>query len=660
MSEFFDHSLPALKFCSKIRQCIFKNLLKIKDKRRLKGVSKPTVQSEISKEEDTLHTQISVNEDFMNKINGMVTTTRRDILSSKYQSSETYEVYSENDDFIDWYKSKMKDITYLMDLLVKESKVNQNDKALNSFIQNKSEECIMLKHELDKLRNHHDDMFQQHTHYEVSYPLRRSSESMGSAKYFSTNTEYNSKDPKNKHQNGVLKRPNQMSSTPSFKPGENFSQYPKAHIEAPPRDDTIGNKFDELEKRLISLENTLDSKPEVLQDNYNSLKSFNPFSPDRNEVVYVADQEQLRNSIEPYNSYSNTDTFHHRSKSNEYIDTSAEQDSPQKSHDRSTSKAQSYNEQPGVQNLINKIKHLEQILDQNNIKFDEYEAQLESQTHKIYELQSKLNEADETNQNLQDKLDNEIKMNERLTITYDVLREDKIKDYLKSKEEAEQLNEKFKEYQDQIDSLNETIDKLNDNILDHKAEISGLNQTIKSQQHEIDRLNIDKEAIARIADTTPLTSKIAELENKLKHAQGLIENEKHTRQQLSDNMIKRDRELEELERINYDIKSDFDRQDQITHVKQLEIEKLQYHISELEANNNDLNNELKDQTDRILELESDLAQCGKCYQDLEKEMSILKAKEFDRLGVQRKIQEYEAQLKQLEYENSVLNTQMEK
>ena len=53
-----------------------------------------------------------------------------------------------------------------------------------------------------------------------------------------------------------------MSSTLSFKPDQqfHFNQQPVVEYEIN-QDDTVGNKFDGLEKRLILLENTLDSKP---------------------------------------------------------------------------------------------------------------------------------------------------------------------------------------------------------------------------------------------------------------------------------------------------------------------------------------------------------------------------------------------------------------
>ena len=54
ISEFFDHSLPALKFCAKIRHCIHKNLIKLKYKSKRKSLSKHlsiTGQNEVSESE---------------------------------------------------------------------------------------------------------------------------------------------------------------------------------------------------------------------------------------------------------------------------------------------------------------------------------------------------------------------------------------------------------------------------------------------------------------------------------------------------------------------------------------------------------------------------------------------------------------------------------
>ena len=314
----------------------------------------------------------------------------------------------------------------------------------------------MLKHELDKLRKQHDEKFEHFTHHQVNYPLRRSSESVVSGKYFTTNTEYKSRDPQLRHYDGVLKRTENMNSTPSFKPEQQFNFKPEKQFhynqQSPAenemkQDDTIGNKFDELEKRLISLENTLDSKPEGQNENYNTLKSYNPFSPDRNERVYIADQEQQMTSIDPYNtidkteSYQNTNT---KNNSNEYIETSNEQIEHNENQD--FMEKETIHHQPGIQNMISKIKQLENQLEANSLKLNNYEDELVSKNQQIYELKAQTVSGDDVLEDLKQKLENEQKLNERLTIAYDVLREDKVKDYLKSKEDSETVQIEVEEY----------------------------------------------------------------------------------------------------------------------------------------------------------------------------------------------------------------------
>ena len=199
----------------------------------------------------------------------------------------------------------MRDITRIMDELVTYAHTRP-PRNMEQVIQNHSEECIMLKHELDKLRSQHDERLQSHTHHEVSYPVRRSSESIASQPYFTSSTEYKSRDPNLVHQHGVLKRHLDtdvnigVGSTPTFKPGQvnNTSNV----LVKDEQDDTLGNKFDELEKRLISLENTLDSKPNgelgVNNDKFTTLKSYNPFSPDQNERVYVAENVDCAENVD--------------------------------------------------------------------------------------------------------------------------------------------------------------------------------------------------------------------------------------------------------------------------------------------------------------------------------------------------------------------------
>lgn len=113
-----------------------------------------------------------------------------------------------------------------------------------------------------------------------------SPETIGSARYFSTNSEQDKYNKNLVHEYGVLKRDSHMGSTPSFKPYPDSNQKPismfSSITENLPGNDTMGNKFDELEARLMSLENTLDGKPVEkygTREYSSSPKSYNPFSP---------------------------------------------------------------------------------------------------------------------------------------------------------------------------------------------------------------------------------------------------------------------------------------------------------------------------------------------------------------------------------------------
>ena len=456
---------------------------------------------------------------------------------------------------------------------------------------------------------------------------------------FSTNP-----DPKgqnkyeSKHEYGVLKRNPQASSTPSFKPlpqnlhGQigSFS----SNGESFPIGETIGNKFDELEKRLLSLESTLDAKPEqhASPELLTTLRSFNPFSPQRNEAFNIQDEAQIddQNRVE---TFGRSHSKEKRDRSPKYIDSSTE---------HNNSRERDYDKY-----YMSRIKLLEDKLNQAQYKIAEYEAELDK---KNSELDDATNDNSRKNYNYEQlyyKLEKAEKANERLKTTYDVLREQEIqrvKNDLKTNEEKQR-----------------TIDNLSQQIVDKESRISELENTISQQNQqlsehkmEVERLQIDKEALSKIADTSNLEEKIKNLENDVNYYRNLIDNERRSRQVLGDTISKKESHLDELERSNYRLVSDLESKEKEIQRRIDEINQLNYRLTDSNKENSDLQLELQDQSDRIKELEADLAQCGKWYQSLEKEISVFKAKEFDRLGTHKQIAEYEQKIRNLEYEKEVL------
>lgn len=145
-----------------------------------------------------------------------------------------------------------------MDELIKETQIRSQNEDLESFIRLKSDECIMMKKQLDKIRDGYYSKIKE------SSVRDRSPETIGSDKYFTTNSDPEGYKQVMVHEYGVLKRSPNVGSTPSFKPYPNSSQ---KNLEAFSNESgeqpgsPMGNKFDELEARLMSLEHTLDGKP---------------------------------------------------------------------------------------------------------------------------------------------------------------------------------------------------------------------------------------------------------------------------------------------------------------------------------------------------------------------------------------------------------------
>ena len=98
-------------------------MIKIKDKKKRKVNTKESIHTDPTQPEDTNDSMQSYNEEFMNYVNIKLNDLRKDILNSRFQDSYSIETYTDNDDFIEWYKIKMKEITQVMDDLVNKSNV---------------------------------------------------------------------------------------------------------------------------------------------------------------------------------------------------------------------------------------------------------------------------------------------------------------------------------------------------------------------------------------------------------------------------------------------------------------------------------------------------------------------------------------------------------
>ena len=135
-------------------------------------------------------------------------------------------------------------------------------------------------------------------------------------------------------------------------------------------------------------------------------------------------------------------------------------------------------------------------------------------------MKAQVTNGDDEFEDMKLSLKNEQKLNERLAIAYDVLCEDKVKNYLKSKEDNELMQKDIDEYRKEIHNQIQKIEE-------YKHHIDDLNQTIKQNMHEIDRLKLNKEALARVVDTKPLHNRIEELESELKSYESIHRNDKH-------------------------------------------------------------------------------------------------------------------------------------
>jgi chromosome segregation ATPase len=124
-------------------------------------------------------------------------------------------------------------------------------------------------------------------------------------------------------------------------------------------------------------------------------------------------------------------------------------------------------------------------------------------------------------------------------------------------------------------------------------------------------LTLDKEALARIADTSKFETKINTLETDLAHYKGLLENERKSRITVTESMTRRDGQLEDIERVNFELSNQVELKNEIIRKHEDEIHHLRYQLQDSSKENQGLIEDLNEQNDRIRELETDLAQCGK-------------------------------------------------
>lgn len=317
----------------------------------------------------------------------------------------------------------------------------------------------MLKKELDKLRDMH--------YQEVNSRLNMSPESMRSGKYFTTNSETDN-NQKLAHEYGVLKRTPNTGSTPSFKPYPNSSKKQMSMFstieEKSPENDTMGNKFDELEKRLMSLENTLDGKP---AENYetnrfnSSPTSYNPFSPPKDQAMLVQDNSEYIRKYKRQNDYPEDPN-----NSPKYIDSSVDHTEEHIVTHYSQSE------------LRLRLTQVERLLKESESHNKILEKQLEEKSSILDQIQSDESRKNHEYEQLYHKLEKAEKANERLKTTYDVLREQeitKVREDLKTGEERQNeindLKEKLSEKENDTKVLTERIGDLNEQLKSKTADV---------------------------------------------------------------------------------------------------------------------------------------------------------------------------------------------
>lgn len=450
-----------------------------------------------------------------------------------------------------------------------------------------------MKKELDKLRAIHGQESKYSPSRRQNYSSKMSPDSIRSAKYFSTNEEHETK-PKNLiHEYGVLKRTQNMGSTPSFKPYQTSSQKQISMFSSVndqlQSNDTMGNKFDELERRLISLENTLDGRPaegdRSSAEYMSSPKSFNPFSPNKNKNMYIEDEFHT-NSNQNYSTNKLSEKYATKNESPKYIDSSLENNEE--------------NEDMVEKELNLKTTKLQDMLQRAEKDNSHYSNQLSQKDEEIARLHYDLERKTEEFDHLFYKFERVEKDNERLTTTYEVLREQemqKVKQDLKAAEE----------HQQQLESLRADLSQKENEIKGFTERLGELSQKLREANGHIERLSKDKEALIKLTDTREFEDKIQCLEQDIAHYKNLLDNERVSRQSISENMSKKDYQLDELEKINYEMSTQIGLKNGIIERNEKEISNLRYQLQDGNKDNEHLHRELKEQNERILELEEDLA-----------------------------------------------------
>lgn len=316
------------------------------------------------------------------------------------------------------------------------------------------------------------------------------------------------------------------------------------------------------------------STPSVLKEN-NELNICEEVTPD----------EENTNQYDSYKQVDSNDRG--RSRSPKYIDSSTEHnDSNDRERRRHSSERERYR---GDQ--LSQARYLNA----------EFQDQLTQKDVEIQQLRDELDHKHREHEQLYFKLEKAEKANERLKTTYDVLREQeiqKVKNDLKANEDREKL---VADLRQQLEQKDKTIQNLTE-------QVSEFDSTIKEAKNDIERLTIDKEALAKIADTSHLESQIKSLQNEVNHYKSLVENERRSRHTVTDAISKKDSHIEELERSNYRLVSEIEAKDNSLLRKQDEISQLNFKLTGLDKENAELNAELRDQSEKIRELETDLAQ----------------------------------------------------
>lgn len=76
-------------------------------------------------------------------------------------------------------------------------------------------------------------------------------------------------------------------------------------------------------------------------------------------------------------------------------------------------------------------------------------------------------------------------------------------------------------------------------------------------------------------------------------------------------MTRKDGQLEDIERVNFELSNQVELKNEIIRKHEDEIHHLRYQLQDGGKENQGLIEDLNEQNDRIRELETDLAQCGK-------------------------------------------------